>query len=290
MFFFLKTLKRRWIILSAFLLFPPACLAYAYFYEGRALRTVHYEVVSADLPAAFDGFKIVYISDTHHGCRRSFNLLPKVRRLAEKEKPDLLLFGGDYAESFDRDVFAECFAALEPLAAPYGKFGVLGNHDSMIDPAATLQLMEQKGGITPLNDAGVWLEKDGARIRVFGIDFSWMTREPHEYQHYEAALLDPADFVIFMPHSPDHYERFTADEKPKIDLVLAGHSHGGQVTVFGLRPVLSVIHHTQYLTGRVETEAGTTVITSNGVGTNVVPLRFFAPPQIVAVTLRRGEK
>ncbi|MDO4549987.1 MAG: metallophosphoesterase [Planctomycetia bacterium] len=262
---------------------------YAYFYESRALRAVHFEVTSEDLPAGFDGFKILYISDIHHGCRGSFNLIPKIIEITRQESPDIIFFGGDYSEDYTREMQKECFEALRPLSAPYGKYGVLGNHDYLPCPLLTIHQMETFGKITSLNDTGVWIQKGQDRIRVFGTEYLWDQNAPLAFPRYEVSFLKKSDFVIFLPHSPDHFERFTAKEKQKLDLVLAGHSHGGQITFFGLWAPVSVIHHKEYMTGCTKKDFGTTVITSNGVGTNVFPFRFFAPPQILCVTLKCGK-
>jgi uncharacterized protein len=93
------------------------------------------------------------------------------------------------------------------------------------------------------------------------------------------------DFVILVSHNPDY-----AEELPPgaVDLTLSGHTHGGQITFFGLwAPYLPSDYGQRYRTGLVETE-NTTVIVSNGIGTIFPPIRFFAPPQIVEITLERG--
>lgn len=277
-------MKKRNLLLSAFWLFVLVCVLYAYFYEARALRTVHYEVASADLPPEFDGFKIVFITDTHHGCPMSFDLMPKLRQLVEAENPDMLLFGGDYAlrtEESQRAAFAE----LAKMDAPYGKFGVLGNHDYKPAPETTLRLMAEVGGIQSLSDRGVWLEKDGARIRMFGTEYLWDENYPLQFPRYELQRLKNEDFVLLLIHNPDDFMRFSRRERWKVDVALCGHTHGGQVTFFGLFEPISVINHRDLQSGMVKW-GNTAIITSNGVGTVSIPLRFFAPPQVVAVTLR----
>ena len=284
---FFKKYPRRWIFLSACLFLLFAFLAYAHFYESRALRTVYYEVTAADLPPAFDGFKIVLITDPHYGTPGSYDLLPATLDLTRRESPDLLLFGGDYTGTGCDYVESTrtCLAEFKKLNAPYGKFGVLGNHDYFPDPTVTLQIMETVGEITSLNDRGVWIEKDGQRIRVFGTEFLWDEEAPLQFPRYEVGRLAESDFVILLTHNPDDFERFSPEQKKKLDLVLAGHAHCGQITFFGIWSPISVIRHDKYRTGLVKTPT-TTVIISNGIGTVRFPLRFFAPPQVVSVTLR----
>ena len=269
-------------------------VAYAHFIESRALQTAEYTVVSPDLPSAFDGTVIVLITDTHQGRWGTFDLRNKVVELTEKEKPDLILFGGDYADKkyYKVETLAE---SMNALSAPLGKFGVPGNHDYVhLTMEKVMGILQDKGGIANLTDKGVWLEKNGQRIRLVGTDYVWNRRFPLQFPYYEMNDRDRTEdeFVILLTHSADLFDRFDPEQQRRIDLVLAGHSHGGQITFFGLYAPISMLHNRAYISGRVDAEhypydKTTTIITSNGVGTTGVPLRFFAPPQIVKVTLKK---
>ena len=267
-------------------------VAYAYFIESRALRTVEYTVVSPDLPSEFDGTVIVFITDTHQGRWGTFDLRSKVVELTEKEKPDLILFGGDYADKqyYKVEALAE---SMNALSAPLGKFGVPGNHDySRLKMEKVMGILHDKGGIDNLTDKGVWIEKNGQKIRLVGTEYVWNRRFPLQFPLYEMNDRTEDEFVLLLTHSPDLFDRFSLEQQRRIDLVLSGHSHGGQITFFGLYAPISMLRNRAYVSGRVDVEhypydKTTTVITSNGVGTTGVPLRFFAPPQIVKVTLKK---
>ncbi len=291
--FFSTRLRATVTILALLAVLTGFCfVAYAYFIESRALRTVEYTVVSPDLPSAFDGTIIVLITDTHQGRWGTFDLRNKVVELTQKEKPDLILFGGDYADKkyYKVEALAE---SMNALSAPLGKFGVPGNHDYVdLTMEKVMGVLQDKGGIVNLTDKGVWLEKNGQRIRLFGTDYVWNRRFPLQFPFYEMNDRTEDEFVVLLTHSPDLFDRFDPDQQRRIDLVLSGHSHGGQITFFGLYAPISMLRNRTYLSGRVDVEhypynKTTAIITSNGVGTTGVPLRFFAPPQIVKVTLRK---
>jgi predicted MPP superfamily phosphohydrolase len=203
-------------------------------------------------------------------------------------QPDLIALGGDYIYA-STDYESPIFAELAELEAPLGRFAVLGNHDygeyqgDGKDPSTAIRAIK-RAGIELLDNRGVWVERDGARIRLGGVS------------DYREGIPDPdpviegttsEDMVILLCHNPDYAEALSAGD---IDLMLSGHTHGGQVTFFGLwAPHLPSDYGQRYRTGMVDA-ATCAVIVSNGVGTIFPPLRFFARPQIVEITLRHSDE
>jgi predicted MPP superfamily phosphohydrolase len=271
----------RWGIVGLALLL--ATLAYG-FAETYWLEVKDYDFTSADLPQAFDGVRIVFVADIHEG---RFFSQERVGRLVDKVnalKPDLVLLGGDYVFG-GVGYEASCFAELARLEAPLGCFAILGNNDygdhdgTTAYPDKAIEAAEA-AGIPMLRNEGVWVEKDGQRIRLAGVG---------DYEE-DVCLLGPAlgdagprDFVLLLSHNPDFSEDLPPDT---VDLTLSGHTHGGQVTLFGRWGFYVPSKYGQkYRTGEVVNDA-TTVIVSNGVGTSTVPpIRILARPQIVVVTL-----
>ncbi len=176
-----------------------------------------------------------------------------------------------------------CFAELEGLRARLGRFAVLGNHDYGRPGAQTQDAVEaiEASGIELLDNRGRWVEKDGARIRVGGVADHQVGR-PEVYPTLDET--EDEDLVVLLSHNPDLAEALPSD---RVDLVLSGHTHGGQLTFFGLfAPYLPSDYGQRYRTGVVEMEAATVVVT-NGIGSSILlPVRFFARPQIVEITLR----
>ncbi|MDR1382938.1 MAG: metallophosphoesterase [Planctomycetaceae bacterium] len=256
---------------------------YALFVESRWIQIKKYTISATNLPPCFDGTKIVFITDSHHGSRRSYNLLEKTVRLAQQQSPDLIVLGGDYCNNHEEETIQQCFTAFQHLSAPLGVYGVLGNHD--YKRTQTLNAMRD-AGIRPLVNEAFWLIRNDSRILLGGLDDDW-AGTPSFAPIQQHILVSP--FTIILTHNPDVTENLTEEGKKRIDLILAGHSHGGQVTLFGLYAPVSVVKK-KYLTGLVKPfdNAKIRVIISNGIGTSGPPLRFFAPPQIVVVTLKKN--
>lgn len=230
-------------------------------------------IASADIPPQFLGAKVVFLTDIHHG---PFFSRGRVKRLVERVnglEPDIILLGGDYVHR-DAKYIEPCFAELKGLKAPFGVYGVLGNHDYWEDAPLTRQSM-QDAGICLIDNAAFWIEHGGARIRIGGVgDFY------EDVQDIAPTIygVEKEDFVMLVTHNPDYLGYMPTD---KIDVVFAGHTHGGQVTLFGQwAPLIPSMYGQKYRTGTFR-EENTQVIISHGVGTITPPVRFFARPQII---------
>lgn len=271
----------RYALLAA-LVVVIAVLGYGYA-ETYRLEVKRYTVATPDVPAAFDGLEIAFLTDIH---RSGFFSQGRIEGIADRVNdlgPDLILLGGDYVYG-STGYQDSCFQALSRLHAPLGTYAVLGNHDYGVhdrggrDLTGVLDAMA-KSGVTLLRNEGVWLERAGERIRLGGAADFWE----------DQPLLDPViagasvhDLVVLVSHNPDYAEELPAGA---VDLVLSGHTHGGQATFFGLwAPHVPSEYGQRYRSGLVQNDA-TTVIVSNGVGTIFPPVRLFARPQIVIVTL-----
>ena len=266
--------RSRWIGLLVAL----ALLAYPLL-EPYWVQVRDEQWVSADVPAAWDGKTIVFLSDMHHGAYFS---RWRLRRLVEQVnalQPDLILLGGDYVYAH-RDYIEPCFAELARLQAPLGKFGVMGNHDHYVSDTATYHNM-LRAAIRPVDNLGFWVESGGERIRVGGVGH---LREDSQDVGPTLEGTSEGDLVILLSHNPDFAESVSDG---RIDLVLSGHTHGGQVALFGWAPLVPSRYGQTYRSGRVDTGI-TTVIVSNGIGTVPPPLRLGVRPQIVRLRLRRG--
>ncbi len=245
--------------------------------ENITLRK--YRLYSKDLPEAFDGTTVAFLSDIHHSRSFPISRVRDLIRLTNSLGAELILLGGDYV-SHSRACIPGFFREAAHLEAPLGVFGVLGNHDRNTDAELSAQCME-KAGIRLLDNVGYWIEKDGARIRVGGVGD--LTTADQDLRPMLAETR-PDDFMILVSHHPDY-----ADKLPfnLIDLMLCGHTHGGQVSLMGKwAPTAFTPSHfkLKYLTGVVQ-NAGTTVIISNGIGTVGPPVRIWAAPQIWLITL-----
>ena len=135
--------------------------------------------------------------------------------------------------------------------------------------------------ISPIGNKGLWVQNGTSKIWIGGVgDYI------KDFQNQDAALGNSKekDFVMLVSHNPDYFPEV---DKSRVDLMLSGHTHGGQITFFGLFvPVTHSKYGQKYISG-VKKENRTTLIISNGIGTILAPVRFFAPPQIIVIKLKR---
>lgn len=240
-------------------------------------RVKCYTVSSERVPASYDGYTVAFISDIHYPSLFSRKRLGKLVKRLREENPSILLLGGDYVT--DDSYIQELFDSLSTVKPVDGIFAVLGNHEHRNSDAVVLAM--EKCGIRLLRDENVCLVKGLDSLNVFGVKDSFAN---DTLVADRANAIAKACYTILLCHTPDYAERTSS----KADLVLSGHTHGGQVTLFGLyTPVKNSVYGTRFLRGLNHTSQSTTVITTNGVGTSRKKLRFCVPSEVVIVTLRK---
>jgi len=268
-------LKKVAIIL--FIIFI-SCMIYSLI-EPYNVETKEIVIESDQIPTEFDGTKIVFLSDFHQGSwpffdgKRTEDVVNQVNEL----NPDIILLGGDYVSN-DSSYLNSTFSELSKLNAPLGVYGVLGNNDPK---EATVKAMSD-AGIVYMKNGGLWIKKNGSQIRIGGVG-DFLTDSQNSRTAIGNATAN--DFVVLLSHNPDFFPY--AATKSKIDLMLSGHTHGGQITFFGLwAPNVHSQYGQKFRTG-VKIIDNTTLIISNGIGTSILPARFFAPPQIIVIKLKK---
>lgn len=244
-------------------------------------RVREYEFCNEQVPSAFDGFRIVFASDFHYKSKFKEKHLRNAVRAMNSVSPDLLLLGGDYQEGCE--TVPELFAELSQVQAPYGKIGVLGNNDYERCRDEIIQAM-RRNGMTLLEHRNDTIRKEGQQIIISGV------RNPFDLARNGVSptlSLSPDDFVILLTHTPDYAEDTDISNS---DLVLAGHTHGGQVTFLRLIvPETGSKYGRRFLSGQTRNSQGIPVIVTNGLGTSRKKIRFCAPSEIVLVVLRHGQ-
>ena len=258
------------IVSAAVMLLTSSCATLSSSGVGRVRE---YVAESDALPSAFDGCRIAFISDMHYPSLFTHRRLIRLVEHLRESAPDLLLLGGDYVTH--NDSIDALFAALGSVETTYGCYAVLGNHERRNGDAIAVSM--ERHGVALLADETVRLQRDTSSIYLHGVRDSFVVDS--------LAVPDApgGSFVLLLAHTPDYAERSCTDA----DIVLSGHTHGGQVSLFGLwTPVKNTVFGNRFLRGRNMTTSGSTVITTNGVGTSRRRVRFCVPSEIVLVTLR----
>jgi predicted MPP superfamily phosphohydrolase len=247
--------------------------------ESRWVRTKQIKLVSHDVPNSFVGLKIVFISDIHHGPFLSIERVEKLVKRINNLHPDLILMGGDYVHREPKYI-VPVFKALEKLQSKYGVYAVLGNHDHWEDTELTREMMK-KNGFKICDNKSYWLKIKSDSIKIGGVGDLW---EDSQFIDSTVYGLKKNDFCILLSHNPDYLENITTD---LIDLTLSGHTHGAQVTFFGIwAPIVPSRFGQKYRYGLKQFGEMKSYITS-GIGTITPPLRFFCRPEVVVIELNK---
>jgi predicted MPP superfamily phosphohydrolase len=246
---------------------------YGAVYERHHTSRTDLDIAVSGLPPALEGLRIGLITDVHHSTTVSGDDVSRAVDLLRRAAPDIMVLGGDYVTYGDRRYIGPVSERLAPLAnAPMGAFAILGNHDDDRDMPAALSAR----GFTVLRDQRTTITVRGEAVDVAGIRF-W-TRKPSEIA---SVLRGSGETVLLLAHDP---RRLTEAAALDVQLVLSGHTHGGQVLLPGVGalagrkfPVLSGVGQ----------QHNTALFVSRGVGTVYVPVRFNCPPEVAVLTLRR---
>lgn len=263
------------LLLTAALVAIPVTYS---FIEPFWIQQKRYIITDPDIPVSFDNTRIVFLTDIHHGRFFSRLRVSNVVKLANKLNPHLTILGGDYVDG-SPEYIDGCFKELGKLSAPLGVYAVLGNHDHWQGAKETREAMAAQG-IHSIDNNAFWIQKNNQRIRIGGVgDHCEDVQKPE----ITTDKTQTGDFVLLVSHSPDYAMDLKSD---KVDLILSGHTHGGQVTLFGLyAPKVPSRYGQKFRTGK-EIVNSIPVLISNGIGTVQLPIRFFARPQILIIQLK----
>lgn len=246
--------------------------AYGVAYERHQIERITRDLSVRGLPPALDGLRIGMITDVHHSSVVPAEDVTRAVNLLKEATPDIVVLGGDYISFFDRAYASPVAELLAPLAgAPQGSFAVLGNHDDEKEMPAALTAR----GFTVLKDQRTSLTVKGERLDLAGIRF-W-TRSPSEVA---SVLRGTGGTTILLAHDP---RRLTEASALDVQLVLSGHTHGGQVLIPGVGAIAG--RKFPVLAGSAMRE-NTSLFVSRGVGTVYVPMRINCPPDVAILTLR----
>ena len=275
--------RRLRILLSTVMLLLAFVAFWAFFIEPNRLIVREESIQIDNWPRELDGLKIAVLSDIHAG--GSFINDKKLHLIVDRTNalhPDLIVILGDYMSSngtFRRRVEPEVFGAvLKNFSAPLGTYSVLGNHDWWYSGAKVRAGLEQNG-IKVLENEVLQINARGVSLWLVGLADLWTRPQRIEQT---VAKVPEGQTMIALTHNPDIFPNVPE----RVPLLLAGHTHGGQVRFPFIGSVVEASEYGQrYERGHVF-ENNHHLFVTTGIGTSIVPLRFGVTPEIVLLTLR----
>jgi predicted MPP superfamily phosphohydrolase len=245
--------------------------AYGFLDERHALGTTSMTLPVAGLPPALAGLRIGLITDIHRSRWVPAEDVERGVSALMAARPDLIILGGDYVTWGDRQYVGPSAEVLAGLYAPYGVFGILGNHDDDHDMPAALG----RNGVQMLKDARTRLTIKNETVDLVGIRY-WTKRQAD----IAALTRDAAPMTILLAHDP---RRLTEAAALNVPLVLSGHTHGGQVVL----PAVGAVAAQKFpVVAGMARQRDTTIFVSRGLGTVYVPIRVNCPPEVAVLTLQ----
>lgn len=249
------------------------------------VKTTEYEIASEEVPAAFDGAKIVQVTDLHDATfgEGQERLIKAVR----KAEPDVIFLTGDLIDSNRYDLEAS-LVFVDAIVEVADVYYVLGNHEVATNRIGEItEALTLRGVHVLRNETAEW-ERGGETVQLAGIDDPLMGNTISSETFTENAVAEAAladRFTLLLAHRP---EVLSVYAEAGIDVVFSGHAHGGQIRIPGVGGLIAPGQGwLPEMTKGIYEEGGTQLVLSSGLGNSVFPLRIFNVPEIVAVTLKK---
>lgn len=279
-----KRKSKRKIIKFIILILLVAILAWT-IWANKALELNSFTITSKELPKSFDGYRIAQISDLHNTEFGKGN--EKLIELLKQASPDIIAITGDLIDSNHTNMAISLeFAKRAMEIAPC--YYVSGNHEGLIDRSEYeyLKAELEKLGVVVLCDSEAVIEKDGEKISITGIDDPITTLDGIGLHMGPTSIknLASSEFAVLLSHRPEYFQQYV---QSGVNIVLAGHAHGGQFRL----PFIGGLYvpnqglFPEYDSG-LYSQGNTNMIVSRGLGNSRVPLRFNNRPEVVLVELK----
>jgi predicted MPP superfamily phosphohydrolase len=266
------------------------------YYENNQIEITYQEIPSQKLPEAFDGYTIVHVSDLHNKSfgRGQRNLVEKIQEL----NPNMIAITGDLIDRrrYDEDTAMVFIQEAVKIAPTYY---VTGNHELWSGKFDNLEIRLRNSGVHVLRDEYEILEEQDEHVYVLGVDDTAKYGRSYGQNNERLSFLtetlkqmtlgiNEEEFTILLAHRP---EKMPIYANEKVDLVLSGHVHGGQIRVPFIGGIVAPDQgfFPKYVEG-IYHEGSTSMVVSRGLGNSIFPQRLFNRPEIVVIKLQREDQ
>lgn len=268
--------KFGWIWLCAIGIFSIGVLIYGGFIEPLLVRTTFYQVGATDKPDT-KPVRLVFLSDFHVGLKKRRAFYQRIADKVQALKPDLIILGGDIVDESAKDIGP--FEPITRLEVPLGIHFILGNHDFFDDPAFVTNWLVERGCKDLTNRVLTPSLNDGGSFELIGLDDSWfgspdmgLVQKPK--QGTRIIVTHEPDLLVDLPEGC-------------ADLVLLGHTHGGQIRLPFYGPVTGLPQSApQWLDSGEKYWRNLRIIISRGIAEAGVRARLGSPPEIVVLDIK----
>ena len=270
---------------------PFVAAGYGLVHSRLDVEVVRPRIPLARLPKAFDGFRIAQLSDIHISPFTTADYIHRCVSITNELKPDLIALTGDYI-AWDTGQQGEVVRTLAGLRAPFGVFGCLGNHEEESGTEESITGLFMAQGIHILRQARAPIVLGGETLNLIGIDephgrteAEWR-RDVHRKLQQIKELMMPETVNILLSHG-DFPHMFDRVAELGIDLMLAGHTHGGQLSLDFVHRGLNLSHLIYDYNSGWYAKNGAQLYVNRGIGTTGFPIRLGARPEISVFELSR---
>ncbi len=270
---------------------PFVAAGYGLLHSRLDVEVVRPRIPLARLPKAFDGFRIAQLSDIHISPFTTADYIHRCVSITNELKPDLIALTGDYI-AWDTAQQGEVVRTLAGLRAPFGVFGCLGNHEEESGTEESITRLFTAQGIHILRQARAPIVLGGETLNLIGIDephgqteMEWR-RDLHRKLRQIKELMMPETVNILLSHG-DFPHMFDRVAELGIDLMLAGHTHGGQLSLDFVHRGLNLSHLIYDYNSGWYVKNGAQLYVNRGIGTTGFPIRLGARPEISVFELSR---
>lgn len=273
-------MKRLLKITFFILAFIFLIIIYARYIGTMGLTTKEYTIIDKNIPEGFDGLKIVHFSDIHYNRAITLKKIESIVKEINLIKPDIVVFTGDL---LDKDAiltntdYDELGKILKKINAPSGKYAILGNHDYEKEEENAIKILKNSNFTYLENTYDIIYDKYGNKVFIGGIGSVIQNKDDIDKVLNSLSNKDNISYKIILIHEPDIADEIATGYK--INLILAGHSHGGQIRL----PLIGALYTPPYAK-KYQNEYykinDCNLYISTGIGVSTINYRLWDKPSI----------